>query len=131
MTWLPGIFAPTRLLLVMTLVGIALALVGVLVPTVVGLLAVAAISAALSLMFPTIYGVTLDGLGSDTRLGAAGLVMAILGGALFPLLQGKVADLGATDVGRLVVVGCLVVVGGHALHDIRSRRPAQAGDVTG
>ena len=39
-------------------------------------------------MFPTIYGVALQGLGEDTKFGAAGLVMAILGGALMPLVQG-------------------------------------------
>ena len=48
----------------------------------VGLIAVVAISLSLSLMFPTIYGVALQGLGEDTKFGAAGLVMAILGGAL-------------------------------------------------
>ncbi len=131
MTWLLGIFAPTRLLLTRAVVGITLALVGVLVPTIVGLLAVVAISAALSLMFPTIYGVALEGLGSDTKFGAAGLVMAILGGALFPLLQGFVADISATNVGYLVVVGCLAIVGAYAVYDVRSARPADAGVITG
>ena len=43
-------------------------------------------------MFPTIYGVALQGLGEDTKFGAAGLVMAILGGAIMPLVQGRVMD---------------------------------------
>ena len=47
------------------------------------------LSAYLSLMFPTIYGVALQKLGDGTKFGAAGLVMAILGGAIVPLLQGK------------------------------------------
>ena len=45
------------------------------------------ISGCLSLMFPTIYALSLDGLGEDAKFGAAGLVMAILGGAIMPLLE--------------------------------------------
>jgi len=52
----------------------------VLVPTMIGLIAVVGISASLSLMFPTIYGVALQGLGPDTKFGAAGLVMDIFRG---------------------------------------------------
>ncbi len=43
-------------------------------------------------MFPTIYGIALHGLGDDTKFGAAGLVMAILGGATVPLIHGAVMD---------------------------------------
>ena len=39
-------------------------------------------------MFPTIYGGALKGLGPATKFGAAGLVMAIVGGAIMPLVQG-------------------------------------------
>ena len=130
MTWLLGIFRPTRLLLIMALVGVALALVAVLSPNIVGLIAVVGISASLSLMFPTIYGVALDGLGQDTKFGAAGLVMAILGGALLPLVQGGIADVATTSLGYLVPAVCLALVGVYALFDIRSSRPAEVGEVT-
>lgn len=59
-----------------------------------GLYCLIATSAFMSLMFPTIYGIALHGLGSDATLGAAGLVMAIVGGALMPPLQGAIIDLG-------------------------------------
>ena len=41
-----------------------------------------AVSACMSLMFPTIYGIALTGLGDDAKFGAAGLIMAILGGSV-------------------------------------------------
>lgn len=60
----------------------------------VGLYSLLATSFFMSLMFPTIYGIALKGLGQDATLGAAGLVMSIVGGALMPPLQGAIIDLG-------------------------------------
>lgn len=64
-----------------------------------GLYCLLATSAFMSLMFPTIYGIALEGIGEDASLGAAFLVMAIVGGALMPPIQGAIIDLG--QVGRL------------------------------
>jgi FHS family L-fucose permease-like MFS transporter len=58
-----------------------------------GLYCLVATSAFMSLMFPTIYGIALNDIGEDASLGAAGLVMAIVGGALMPPLQGAIIDL--------------------------------------
>ena len=57
-----------------------------------GLYCLVAISACMSLMFPTIYGIALQGLGDDAKFGAAGLIMAILGGSVLPPLQATVID---------------------------------------
>jgi FHS family L-fucose permease-like MFS transporter len=54
-------------------------------------------------MFPTIYGIALDGLGEDAKLGSAGLIFAIVGGALMPPLQGRIIDLGDDITGNLDV----------------------------
>jgi FHS family L-fucose permease-like MFS transporter len=110
------------LLFTMGAIGVCLALVAVLSPNMVGLIAVVGISLSLSLMFPTIYGVALQGLGEDTKFGAAGLVMAILGGAVMPLVHGKVMDqLGAAPA-FLVPAVCLALVTCYALFDLRTSR---------
>jgi len=64
-----------------------------------GLLALVGASACMSLMFPTIYGIALKGLGDDAKLGAAGLIMAIGGGCLMPPIQGWIMDQSAVDLG--------------------------------
>ncbi len=88
----------------------------ILVGGMTGLYLLVATSAFMSLMFPTIYGIALKGLGEDSTLGAAGLVMAIVGGALMPPLQGVIIDFGT--VGFLPAVNfsfilpfiCFVVI---------------------
>jgi len=83
---------------------------------VMGLYLLIATSAFMSLMFPTIYGVALDGLGEDTSLGAAGLVMAIVGGALMPPLQGLIIDMetigsfAAVNVSFVLPLICFCIV---------------------
>ena len=61
-------------------------------PFTVGIVCLILISVFMSLMFPTIFGLGSRGLGTATKLGASGLIMAILGGALITLLQGRLID---------------------------------------
>ena len=91
-------------------------------PNFAGVMAVVSLSFCLSLMFPTIYGVALQGLGEDTKFGAAGLVMAILGGALVPPIHGLVMDRAGAALAFVVPAFCLAVVAAYALFDIRSNR---------
>ena len=58
-----------------------------------GMYCLVAVSACMSLMFPTIYGIALKGVGKDIQLGSAGLIMAILGGSLLPPVQALIIDL--------------------------------------
>ena len=122
MTYLLGIFRPTKLLFAMAALGVLFALVAVFVPNMIGLIAVVGISLSLSLMFPTIYGVALQGMGRDTKFGAAGLVMAILGGALLPLVRGKVMDAFGASQAYIVPAVCLAGVALYALFDLRTSR---------
>jgi fucose permease len=64
-----------------------------------GLYCMIGVSACMSLMFPTIYGIALRGLGDDAKLGSAGLILAIGGGCLMPPLQGAIIDLPPFDLG--------------------------------
>jgi MFS transporter, FHS family, L-fucose permease len=76
----------------------------------------------MSLMFPTIYGIALQGLGDDTKIGGAGLVMAILGGALFPLAQGALVDWVGPAPSYVVPLLCFVVVGAYGAFDLFTTR---------
>ena len=88
-----------RLLMIFAMGGMATMTGTILIDGMGGLYCLLATSAFMSLMFPTIYGIALEGIGEDASLGAAGLVMAIVGGALMPPIQGAIIDLG--QVGRL------------------------------
>ena len=122
MTYLLGIFRPTLLLFAMGGLGVVLCVIAILAQNMVGLIAVVGISLSLSLMFPTIYGVALQGLGEDTKFGAAGLVMAILGGAILPLVQGRLMDVAGTAEAFIVPAICLAFVTAYALFDLRTNR---------
>jgi len=64
----------------------------------------------MSLMFPTIYGVGLQGLREDSKLAAAGLVMAIAGGSIAPMIQGAIIDAKGVNFSYIVPLACFVVV---------------------
>lgn len=94
-TYLLKYISPGRLLMLLAIGGMATTLGAIFLKGMAGLYSLVAISACMSLMFPTIYGIALQGMGSDAKIGAAGLIMAILGGSVMPPLMGLVIDLGS------------------------------------
>jgi FHS family L-fucose permease-like MFS transporter len=120
MTWLIGRVRATKVMAVLAVAAVGLALFAVVSPNVLGVAAVVAISFCLSLMFPTIYGVALQGLGPATKFGAAGLVMAIVGGAIVPMIQGRILDSTSAAVSFLVPAFCFAVVAAYAVYDLRT-----------
>ena len=94
-----------------------------------GIYCLVGVSACMSLMFPTIYGIALQGLGDDAKFGAAGLIMAILGGSVLPPLQASIIDMQtlfgmpAVNVSFVLPFICFVVIiiYGHRSY-VRERR---------
>jgi len=120
MTWVIGKIRATKVLAALGTLAIVLCLIAVASPNMVGVAAIVAVSFCLSLMFPTIYGVALQGLGPATKFGAAGLVMAIVGGAIMPLVQGIVIDKTSAAVSFIVPACCFAVVTAFALYDLKA-----------
>ena len=96
----------------------------IILPEMLGIYSLIATSVFMSIMFPTIYGIALEGQGQDAKFGAAFLVMAIVGGALLTPLQGRILDLGGAgyeDVSYfgltemrfsfIITLICFVVIG--------------------
>ena len=126
MVGLMGRYDARKLLLVMCSLGVALSLFAMVSVNILGVLAIISLSACISLLFPTIYGEALMGLGEDTKYGAAGLVMAIIGGATMPLVQSAIMDHTSPAVSYVTVAGCFLVVAAYGLYTLRSPRPVSA-----
>ena len=113
-TWLMKYVTPSKLLVWAAVIGIAMALIVMLCHGVCGgwlcVGAILSISIALSLMFPTIYGLALEDVGADAKIGSSGLIMAILGAAVITPVQGKISDLTNINTAFVVVAVCFAVV---------------------
>ena len=118
-TWLMKFVEPVKLLAAGSVLSAICALMVVLTEGWVCVVALVLISIFMSLMFPTIYGIALGSLSNtdesdvtagDVKIGASGLIMAILGGALLTPVQGMVSDHLGINMSYLVPLGCFVVV---------------------
>jgi len=126
-TWLMKLVTPARLLVVGSVLSAVCALSVVLTGGWVAVVALVLISVFMSLMFPTIYGIALGAVSEgenadDTKIGASGLIMAILGGALLTPVQGMVSDGFGINVSYLVPLVCFVVVLCYALFVTRNEK---------
>jgi FHS family L-fucose permease-like MFS transporter len=91
-TFLLKYIKPSVLLTTLAVGGMAFTLGAIFIHGMTGLYCIIAISACMSLMFPTIYGIALNGMGDEAKLASAGLILAIGGGSIFPPLQGLLID---------------------------------------
>ena len=105
-----------QLLMILAIAGGALVCGVIFMHNIYGLYCLVGVSACMSLMFPTIYGIALTGLGDDAKFGAAGLIMSILGGSVLPPLQASIIDCGelfgmpAVNVSFVLPFVCFVVI---------------------
>lgn len=115
-TFLMKYFSPGKLLMIFAVAGVALTAGVIGFQNIYGMYCLVGVSACMSLMFPTIYGIALEGLGDDAKFGAAGLIMAILGGSIMPLAQAAIIDQGtlfgmpAVNVSFILPLICFVVI---------------------
>jgi FHS family L-fucose permease-like MFS transporter len=131
-TFLLKYVSPGHLLLGLATGGGALTLGAVFLTGMPGLYSLVGISACMSLMFPTIYGIALNGLGDDAKLGSAGLILAIGGGAAMPPLQAALIDMGTVNLGFMTMQGvrasfllpflCFVVIAVYGFRAFRTRQ---------
>ncbi|WP_282132809.1 L-fucose:H+ symporter permease [Cellulophaga baltica] len=105
-TYLLRFTSAGKLLMLFSLFAIACAAGVMFIEGVLGLYFLVAISFFMSLMFPTIYGIALEDLTEEqSKVGSAGLIMAIVGGALMPKAQGMIIDYGGNGVADLQILG--------------------------
>ena len=122
MKWLK----PARLLTIFGILGMVFTLGVIVFQNRMGIYCLVCVSGCMSLMFPTIYGIALDGLGDDAKFGAAGLIMAILGGSVLPPLQASIIDMGtvfggfpATNASFVLPLLCFLVVAVYGQRTVR------------
>ena len=125
-TLLMSKFRPALLLGVFSAVDVALCAIAAIKGGDVGLYALMATSFFMSIQFPTIFTMSLRGLGAHTKSGSSFLVMAIVGGAAVPYLMGRISDVSSINTAMLLPALCFAVVLAFALKSRRDEAAASA-----
>lgn len=116
-TWIMKYIRPERLLIFASIAAIVSTVGVILTNGLTSVVFLILISAWMSLMFPTIYGIALERLeGEEAKIGASGLIMAILGGALITPLQGWISDISCVSNSFIVPLACFAVVLTYAIY---------------
>lgn len=123
-TGLMTVYAPGKILMTLAVLAMICTAGVIWMGGTVGVYSLVGISGCMSLMFPTIYGLAVRGLGADTKIGGSGLIMAILGGAVITAVQGQVSDgTGNINLSYLVPLACFGVIALYAW--METRHPVQ------
>jgi FHS family L-fucose permease-like MFS transporter len=110
-TWLMKYMTPSNLLALLSVTAMVCTLIVIFTGGYIGVYALVAVSGCMSLMFPTIFGLSIRGLRDDTKIGGSGLIMAILGGAVLTSVQGQVSDLtGSINIAYFVPFLCFLFI---------------------
>lgn len=129
-TFLLKFASPSKMLAALAIAGAALVCGVIFIDGRLGMYCLVGVSICMSLMFPTIYGIALGGIGEDAKLGAAGLIMAILGGSVLPPVQAAIIDLGtvgslpAVNASFVLPLVCFIVITAYAVYITRLNRKA-------
>ena len=128
-TYFLKFISPGKLLATLAFGGMLTTLGAIHLTGMLGLYSLIAISACMSLMFPTIYGLALEGIGEDAKLGSAGLILAIVGAVWLTGFQGIILDFDsfmgttATRGSFYLSFGCFVIV---AIYGFMCRNPKKS-----
>jgi FHS family L-fucose permease-like MFS transporter len=110
-TFIMKYISPNKLLAIYAAINITLAICAIFSSGMITVYILIAISFFMSIMFPTIFSLGIEGLGADTKIGSSLIIMSIVGGALLPLLMGRIADItGNIQNGYFIPLICFVVV---------------------
>jgi MFS transporter, FHS family, L-fucose permease len=121
-TFLMRFIAPARLLALYSLLNMALLVLAVLLEGKFSVYALVGVEFFMSIMFPTIFSLSIRGLGAKTKVGSSLVIMAIVGGAIFPVIMGAVSDVTNIQVAYLVPAACFVVILLFALQNLSVRQ---------
>ncbi|WP_188931728.1 L-fucose:H+ symporter permease [Dyadobacter endophyticus] len=109
-TYLMKFVAPPRLLAVYSLINIVLLITAVSTTAMISVYALLGVQFFMSIMFPTIFALSIHGLGAKTKVGSSLVIMSIVGGAVFPVIMGQVSDISSIQTAYVVPAFCFLVV---------------------
>jgi len=120
-TFLMRFYRPAVLLMVYAIINIVLLAIAIGYDGNAAVYVMLAVPFFMSIMFPTIFALGIDGLGKETKIAASFIVMAIVGGAIFPVLMGKLSDMnnGNIQLAYLVPLVCFIVIAWYGLTQSR------------
>ncbi|SOD80036.1 L-fucose:H+ symporter permease [Spirosoma fluviale] len=109
-TYLMRFIAPPRLLAIYSIINVILLAFAIVTEGMVPIYALVGVEFFMSIMFPTIFALSIRGLGSKTKIGSSLVIMAIVGGAVFPVIMGRISDLTTIQIAYIVPALCFLVV---------------------
>jgi FHS family L-fucose permease-like MFS transporter len=109
-TFLMKYIAPAKLLAAYSVLNFILLLLAVMLHGRFSVYALMGVEFFMSIMFPTIFSLSIRGLGSKTKEGSSLVIMAIVGGAIFPVIMGRVSDMSNIQTAYLVPAMCFIVI---------------------
>jgi len=123
-TFLLRVISPGKMLFAFAMGGVMFTIGAIYLPGQAGLISLVLISSCLSLMFPTIYGIALNGMEEEeAKLGSAYLIMAIVGGAVLTKLQGGMIDDYGVRTSFWLPAGCFMIVALYGLYTMTVLEP--------
>ncbi|MEA5257754.1 L-fucose:H+ symporter permease [Arcicella aquatica] len=109
-TFLMRYISPNVLLAVYALINVVLLIIVVIYGGMLSVYALIGVEFFMSIMFPTIFSLSIKSLGKETKIGSSLVIMSIVGGAIFPLIMGRLSDMMSIQVAYSVPLVCFFVV---------------------